>query len=158
MSGIRLLAALCLLTTVALAWWGWMSIVHPGVPSPMTVLRAVSTPKPESLDKNLSIASGMADTWRITLSADKTPGRMCGYWTSEGKTAGIRGAQDDTLVSYALRGPNNQVLASLDHPASSNFDVHCVNPGVYTFEFNNSGLLRSSTRNVTIHLTYQADR
>ena len=77
-------------------------------------------------------------------------------WTS-GKRAGIKGANDDTLVGFTLRGPDNKVIQTLDHPTSGNFSVRCDAPGVYTFVFDNTGIIRSSARKVSIKGTYQPD-
>jgi hypothetical protein len=165
MSGIRKFLAFDVLTTkgllavtVILVSWSLISFVSPGIPSPAALLRTVSTPAPETFYDKLTVGNGVLFSWRLSLSSSEAPGRLYGYWTSGGRNAGVPGALGDTLESYALLGPNNQVLGGLDNPASGNFDVQCDGPGVYTFEFNNRGLLRNTPRIVEIHATFQPDR
>jgi hypothetical protein len=107
------------------------------------------------LKQTVTVEPGRFATYSWEFS--KTPGRLYGSWISQGRSANIRGATDDTLVSFKLVGANNEILQNLDHPASGNFDIHITSPGRYTFWMGNTGMLRSSSRVVTIDATYKPD-
>ena len=150
---VRKIVAVCALLIVGLALWWVFSVAHPSVPSPAVVLPILSPPA-QKIDETLIVGPGYTETYRLTIPR---PGHFSGFWSSAGKSAGIAGAQDDTLVGYVLRSPDNQVLDRLDHPTSGNFDVRCTSPGIYTFEFSNAGIIRMAARKVEIHGTYQPD-
>jgi hypothetical protein len=109
----------------------------------------------QNFDGRFTVPAGYIYTYRVNINGT---GRLYGYWTSAGRTAGIASATDDTLVSYDLRGPRDRIiLQETNHPLSANFDFHTDVRGVYTFEFVNRGLLRSSARNIDLHAAFQPD-
>ena len=87
-------------------------------------------PAPVTGKETVTIASG--DTYSLPLSFQlkATPGRLTGHWESEGKSAHIRGANDDTLVSFTIRDSKNARIESQTHAISGKFDVRMV--GVLT--------------------------
>lgn len=122
--------------------------------SPLATLTA-ATPVP--IKQAIRVEPNRVMTWPISAPDGKFPGRLYGHWTCRGKAAGIQGAHDDSLVAFKLVGPDNRIIQQSNHPFEGNFDLHVTGPGVYTFEFSNAGLLRSSARVIEFDGTYQPD-
>jgi hypothetical protein len=112
---------------------------------------------PVSFDKIITVEADTSEIYSFSVPADKAPGWLQGHWDIQGKSAGIAGAHDDTLVNYVLRDPNGKVIARMDHPISGDFSINCDVPGVYKFVFNNAGIIRESSRIVTLRGTYFQD-
>jgi hypothetical protein len=148
---------LFILLSIGVAIWWVYARTTGNLVSPAEVAKAAVTPRPISYNATLRIEPMYVSEWPVEIPLSKTPGRLYGSWHSRGKSAGISGASDDTLIGYELRGPNNAIIATTDHPTSGNFDVRYETPGVYRFVFKNSGLIRSSAREVIINATYQQD-
>ncbi|HET6250157.1 MAG TPA: hypothetical protein VFE47_20875 [Tepidisphaeraceae bacterium] len=106
--------------------------------------------------QTITVPAGRVFDLPLSFPAERTPGRIRGHWTSQGKSAGIAGAKDDTLVKFTIRGSNNAVLQRLDHPVSGNFDIRYAG-GTFTLTFDNSGIVRSSGRVVSVEWTYAAE-
>lgn len=124
------------------------------IASPLATLSATPIP----IKQTLKIEPNYIQPWTFAAPAGKVPGRLWGRWSCQGKSAGLRGAHDDSLVSFKLVGPDNKVISQQPkHPWEGNFDVRIDSPGVYTFEFNNGGIIRSSARVVKVDATYQPD-
>ena len=127
------------------------------MPSPVAAFQAAVTAEPIHLREKIRVDANYEQPWRFTPPGGKYPGRFTGHWSCRGKTAGISGAHDDTLVAFTLVGPDNRTIQKLDHPTDGNFDIRLDGPGGYTFMFNNCGILRSSARVVQFEGTYQPD-
>jgi hypothetical protein len=91
------------------------------------------------------------------LNIERAPGMLTGNFYARGKTIGIKGAQDDTLVGFHILGPNSQKLNVLDHPVRGNFSLRVTAPGTYTLVFDNGGIIRSTPREVTLEGKYQPE-
>lgn len=114
--------------------------------------------QPQPVRSSDSVKPNFIGTYTLDFRTDQVPGMLTGSWRSQGKTAGIKGAMDDTLIAFRLKGPNNEVLQQQqDHPTSGNFSVRVMRAGRYTFEFDNSGLIRSTSRQYSLDGTYQPD-
>ena len=94
--------------------------------------------------------------WTLSFKPDKTPGRLTGHWASFGKAHNIKGATDDTLVAFEIKGSDNRILQKLDYPTDGNFDIK-YSGGDITFVFDNQGIVRNSDRDVTLTGSYQPD-
>lgn len=127
------------------------------VPSPAAAFRTAVAAGPIPIKEKIQIPANYEQTWPLSAPGGKYPGRLSGHWYSRGKTAGIPGAVSDSLVSFKLVGPDNRTIQRMDHPTEGNFDIRFDGPGVYTFIFNNGGILRSSARVVEFDGTYQPD-
>lgn len=126
-----------------------------GNPHPISSL--VKSP-PLPVRHSDTVKPNFVHTYTLDISADHVPGTLSGSWDCKGKSAGIKGAIDDTLIAFRLKGANNEVLQQMpDHPRSGNFSLRVTRPGRYTFEFDNGGILRATPRQVSIDGTYQPD-
>jgi hypothetical protein len=123
------------------------------IPSPGSLMRATPIPVKDNID----VPAGKLMNWTFSTPDGRTPGLLQGTWHCSGASAGISGAQDDTLVGFTLRGPDDKVLEQLDHPISGNFSLRFEAPGKCTFVFDNGGIIRSSMRKVRIEGTYHPD-
>jgi hypothetical protein len=132
------------------AWWALSRTT--GIISPKA---AIAEARSRAINQTFSVQAGYEHTYAVEFR--NIPGRLSGHWSSQGKSAGIKGATDDSLVAFKLIGPNNNTLHNLDHQNGGNFDVRIDSPGRYTFAFDNSGIIRSSARNVSLDATYQPD-
>ncbi len=119
----------------------------------MLILCAGCGKQTVQINDTIDIPANKVGTFKVEA---KKASMLVGNWTSKGSTANVKGATDDTLVDFRLLGPNNEVLQKLDHPIEGNFSIDITKPGIYTFEFNNTGIVRSSGRNVTIKGTLTA--
>jgi hypothetical protein len=119
--------------------------------------KSAVTAAPVPLKETLRIEPNYEKVWPLSAPGGKFPGRLTGHWSCRGKTAGIAGAHDDSLVSFKLVGPDNKTIQQAPRPTDGNFDIRIDGPGVYTFTFNNGGVLRSSARVVEFEATYQPD-
>ena len=124
--------------------------------SPFAATGSMLSPMSVPIHQTFTVESNQQ--YQLTLpSPQLEPARwLRGHWTVEGKSANIKGATDDTLVSFTLTGPNSETLERQDHPMSGNFAIRCLG-GEYSMTFNNTGILRSSNRMVTVDGTYQPD-
>ena len=145
-------AGLILIFAGILGGW-WFVSRRTGAPGPREIIQARPIPIKDTVD----VEAGHSVKYTFTVPAGKAPGLLQGHWSAQGKSANIKGATDDTLVGFTLRGPDNNVIQSLDHPTSGNFSSRCGAAGAYTFEFSNAGIIRSSSRRVTIDGSYQPD-
>lgn len=138
---------------------GWWFVSRKTIiASPLATLQSAVSTAPIPIKHTIKIEPNYIQTWTFSAVASKVPGRLYGHWSCQGKSAGIRGAHNDTLVSFKLVGPDNRVIVQEPkHPVEGNFDVRIDSPGVYTFEFNNGGIIRSSARVVKVDATYQPD-
>jgi hypothetical protein len=153
---MKIIGAVIVLGIVALLGFWWMaSRTNPGVPSPSSIVNM--RPAPIPLDKVITISAGGAENYTINIPSNKCPGLLHGDWQSQGKSAGISGANDDSLVGFTIEGPDGSVLSRLDHPVSGNFSFRCTQAGTYTFTFDNQGIIRSSGRTVNVHPEFQPD-
>jgi hypothetical protein len=118
------------------------------------VSRLADAPAP-TIKETIQVEARKNVTHTFTAPAGKIPGRLTGRFTVKGKSAGIKGAHDDKLVGFKLVGPDSKVLLKLDHPEFGNFDVKIDSPGAYTFEFDNTGIIRNSARTVELEGNYQ---
>jgi hypothetical protein len=149
-STIVLLLVLC---GVALGGWWIAARKSVTVPSPKQLLAAA----PIRIDETFQVPPQRSQEWTWEPPDGRTPGLLEGSWECRGSTSGIAGANDDTLVGFALRGPDNRVIQQLDHPVSGNFSLRCTSAGKYTFVFDNGGIVRSSARKVTLHGAYHPE-
>jgi hypothetical protein len=149
---------LILLVAVGLGVWWQLSRTFPATPGTSGIIspKEVFKARPILINKSLTVDARSQQTWSVPAPGP-TPGLLQGRWNSSGASGGIRGAQDDTLVSFELRGPDNALLQRLDHPLTGNFSIRYETAGIYTFTFNNAGFVRSTARTVTIEGTYQPD-
>ena len=136
---------------VCLTCW-WVLSRRSPLPSPAALLAAPAIP----LNNTITVPAGKEYKLAVSYPQDRSPGWLRGTWTVGGTSAGVRGAMDDTLVSYSLIGPDDSIIDRQDHPTSGNFSVRYTG-GVYTFMFDNGGVFRSSPRVVTIEGSYQPD-
>jgi hypothetical protein len=127
------------------------------IPSPAAAFTAIVKAEPITIQETIRIQPDSEKMWNFSAPAGKYPGRLTGHWTCRGKSAGILSAHDDSLVSFKLVGPDNRTIQHLDHPTAANVDIRVDGPGVYTFTFNNGGILRPSARVVEFDGTYQPD-
>lgn len=127
------------------------------MPSPVAAFQAAVTAQPIDIRESIRIEPNYEQPWRFSPPDGKFPGRLTGHWSCRGATAGISGAHDDSLVAFKLVGPDNTTIQQTKKPIDGNFDIRCDGPGVYTFVFNNAGILRSSARVVEFDGTYQPD-
>jgi hypothetical protein len=149
-------AGIIIIGAMALAGW-WFVSRKTGIASPAAVLKSAVTAEPIPVMTKLRIEAGKGMTYTVSAPGNKVPGRLYGRWTSQGKTAGIKGATDDSLVGFRLVGPDNKVVEKSDHPSAGNFNLRFDAPGNYTFEFDNAGVVRSTARVVEFDGTYQPD-
>jgi len=143
---------LVMLGGIGVGGW-WVASRKNVIASPASLLAATPIP----LQKTLKVEPGQSVSHTFAVPSDKLPGRLQGHWTCKGSSAGIKGAKDDTLVAAQLRGPDNKVMQEYDHPTAGNFSIRITAPGIYTFTFDNSGLVRSTPRMVEIEGAYQPD-
>lgn len=142
----------------AVAFGGWWFLSRKtAIASLADAFKAAVTAQPIPFKDRVEIAAARGAVYNVTPPGGKVPGRLYGRWTSKGVSAGIRGAKDDTLVGFKIVGPDNTLVEKLDHPTGGNFNIRFDTPGVYTFTFDNSGIIRSSARVVEIDGTYQPD-
>lgn len=123
------------------------------IPSPGQLIAATPIP----VKGNFDVQAGRLVNWTFSTPEGRTPGLLQGSWHCQGQSVGVSGAQDDTLVGFTLRGPDDKVLEQLDHPISGNFSLRFEAPGKCTFVFDNGGIIRSSMRKITIEGTYHPD-
>jgi len=150
---MRRLMVLVVVAAAIFGAWYFIGRKSIAVPTPKQFLSASPVP----INQTVTIASGKEIDWTFSAPAGKTPGVFQGHWTCRGKSADIKGATDDTLVAFKLLDPNNKVVQHDDHAVTGNFKVHCDDSGTYTLVFDNSGIIRSSDRNVVIDASYQPD-
>jgi len=151
---MRRLIVLVIVVAAIFGAWYFMGRKFIAVPSPKQILTAAPVP----INQTTTIASGHEFDWTFSAPAGKTPGVFQGHWTCSGKTAAIKGATDDTLIAFRILDPNNKIIQhDDDHPMGGNFKIDCDDSGSYTLVFDNSGIIRSSARNVVINATYQPD-
>jgi hypothetical protein len=149
----KLAASLAVVAVLAVAGW-WFVGRKTAVASPATFLSASPTPVKETI----RVEANHVATYTLTPPEGKVPGWLTGHWTCAGKSAGIDGATDDTLIGFKIIGPDNKVIDKAGHhPTSGNFKVRIDGPGAYIFAFDNSGIIRSSARVVALNGTYQPD-
>lgn len=109
-----------------------------------------------SVKQTLHIEPNRATTFNFVVPKDRVPGFLLGEWKSLGKSAGIAGATDDTLIAFRIIGPGKQIIEKQDHhPLAGSFKIRIDSPGQYNFIFDNSGIIRSSAREVEITGAYQ---
>lgn len=131
-----------------------------GGPAPAQVARGDSPAVAAddlSLTKEFRVRANRVYELRVSKPDGKGPWHLHGHWKCQGRSADIEGATDDTLVRFALRGPDDKVVEELKHPVSGNFSIHFTEPGTYTFIFDNSGIIRSSARLITVEGTFEPD-
>jgi hypothetical protein len=145
-----------LIVTMMVAGW-WFVSRQTTIASPADTLKSIVTAQPFPVKRTIRVEAHHDATWTFSPPAGKFPGRFYGRWTCEGKSAGIAGAQDDSLVVFNLIGPDNKPIQQMSHPIGGNFDIRIEGPSIFTFEFNNSGIVRSSSRVVELNGTYQPD-
>jgi hypothetical protein len=136
---------------LGLCGW-WLISRNSSLPSPAAVFAA----SPITIEKSLTVLPGQEYQLTLSFPQAKTPGWLRGRWSVKGASANVKGAADDSLVGFTLISPDNRTLQRLDHPLSGNFNVR-YEGGSYTFIFDNSGIIRSSSRLVTLEGTYQPD-
>lgn len=108
--------------------------------------------------QTLRIEPNRASTFNFIAPIDRVPGFLSGEWKSVGKSAGIAGARDDTIIAFKLIGPDKKIIEMQDHhPVAGSFKIRIDKPGQYTFNFDNSGIVRSSAREVRVDGSYQPD-
>lgn len=146
------LAALAVVGALFLGGW-WLVSRKTAIASPAALVTAAPIP----VTDRLTIEAGKGMTYSVTPPHGKVPGWFTGRWTCKGKSAGIKGAHDDSLVAFKIVGPDDKVIEKLDHQGRGNFKLRFDGPGAYTFVFDNSGIIRSSARVVEIDGTYQPD-
>jgi hypothetical protein len=140
------------LLLVAAAGWSILSRKTP-IPSIASIVAA----SPVAVNQTFTVEPGKAYQFRFEFPADKSPGRFHGSWTSQGKSAGLKGATDDTLVTFTIKGSDDKTLTTSNrHPVTGNFDFRYTG-GTVTLTFDNSGIIRSSARTVTLAGIYQPD-
>jgi hypothetical protein len=100
------------------------------------------------IERTFKIKAGRMCELRLSSPDKVRKWHLHGHWTCKGVSAEIDGATDDTLVHFVLRGPDDKVIEQRNHPTSGNFSVNYDEPGTYTFVFDNSGIIRSSSREV----------
>lgn len=127
------------------------------IPSPAAAYRVLVAAEPIAVKETIQIQPNSEKTWSFSAPAGKYPGRLTGRWICQGKSGGILSAHDDNLVTFKLVAPDNRTIQQLDHPAQGNVDIRVEDAGVYSFTFNNAGVLRSSPRVVQFEGTYQPD-
>lgn len=140
---------------LALGVGGWWLLFRKGATSvsPSSLVKSA----PALINEKATVLAQQKYDLQITFPPERTPGRLTGTWLSQGKSANVDGAIDDTVGSFTLRDPSNNILQQqLDSPVSGNFDFRYAG-GVYVLEFNNGGIFRSSARVVTVTGTYQPD-
>ena len=152
MKKAKAFAVLVMLGGIGVGGW-WVASRKNVIASPASLLAATPIP----MQKTLKVEHGQSESYTFAVPADKLPGRLQGHWTCKGSSAGIKGAKDDTLVGAQLRGPDNKVIQDYDHPTAGNFSFRITAPGIYTFTFDNSCLVRSTPRIVEIEGSYQPD-
>ena len=109
------------------------------------------------LSDEVTVPVGKVLTYQFPIRNDQVPGTLMGSWFSKGSSAGIKGANDDSLISFTLTDPNQKNLKSMDHPVSGNLNERITAPGTYTITFSNGGIIRSSDRKVWVDMSYQPD-
>jgi len=139
------------LGVIAMAGW-WFASRKMAIASPATIFAA----SPIAVTKSLTVPPNQVVAFPWAGPEGKVPGRLFGQWTSHGASAGIKGANDDQLTRFVLRGPDNRVIQTVENPTAGNFSVRFDAPGTYTFEFDNTGAFRSP-RSVQFEGTYQPD-
>ncbi len=90
----------------------------------------------------------------VVVEPGLTPGRLRGSWSSAGKSAGVPGADDDTLDQFRLYA-FGELLLSQEHSASGTFDLRIQKPGSYEFIFSPPAQPRHSNRIVTLKGVYE---
>jgi hypothetical protein len=150
-----LVGTLVICAVIVGGWW--FASRKTSIASPAAALKAAVSAEPIPVKRTIRIEPNHVQEWPFSPPGGKVPGRLYGHWSCQGKTAGIAGAHDDSLVSFKLVGPDNKTIQELDHPTDGNFDIRFDSPGIYTFEFNNGGIVRSSARVVEFEGTYQPD-
>ena len=107
------------------------------------------------VERKFKVKAGRAYELRLSSPDNGKRWHFHGHWICKGVSADIDGATDDTLVRFVLRGPDDKVVEELDHhPTSGNFSVNYDEPGTYTFVFDNSGIIRSSSREIEFEGTF----
>ena len=109
-----------------------------------------------SFEQTLRIEPNRATTFNFI--APKVPGFLYGEWKSVGKSAGIAGATDDTLIAFKIVGPDKKIIEKDNHhPVSGSFKIRIESAGQYSLIFDNSGIIRSSAREVQVTGIYRPD-
>jgi hypothetical protein len=106
------------------------------------------------LERRFKVKAGRVYELRLSSPDKARRWHLHGHWTCTGASAEIDGAADDTLVRFVLRGPDDKVIEQRNHPTSGNFSVNYDEPGTYTFLFDNSGIIRSSSREIEFEGTF----
>jgi hypothetical protein len=141
------------ISVVLVCLLGLCALAHKaGIASPSAVLAA--TPQP--IKQTFTVPRFRECQVTLAYPQVMSPGWVRGRWVAQGASDSIKGATDDTLVSFTVTGPNNEVIQHLDHPASGNFAFR-YQGGQYTLTFSNAGVIRLSDRTVTLDGTYQPD-
>lgn len=109
------------------------------------------------LSKSFQVEAGKTLNNWIEIPSSTVPGDLNGSWVSTGKSAGIKGANDDSLVNFQLLDVEGKVIQKIDHPVSGTIKYRVTVPGKYTMIFSNAGFVRSSARNVELKATYTPD-
>ena len=113
---------------------------------------------PITVKQTFHIEPHHVTTFNFVPPKDKVPGILSGEWKSVGKSAGIAGAKDDTLIAFKIIGPGKTIIEKQDHhPVGGGFKIRIDSSAQYTLIFDNSGIVRSSAREVQLNGTYQPD-
>lgn len=139
------------LLLAGIAWWLFSRTT--GIGNPTALLK----PAPTVLDQTFTLDAHQFFSIPVVVQSGRVPGTLQGHFSVRGKSAGIAGATDDTLVDFYIKGPNNERLNGLDHPTDGNFSIKVTAPATYTLVFSNAGIIRSSGRRVTLTGKYQPD-
>jgi hypothetical protein len=148
-----ILVTVFLLVGIIVTVWFVMARATGAKPTPL--VNAITGRTPIILDDKFTVNQNYV--MNKTLNIDRVPGLLVGNFLARGKSVGIKGAQDDTLVAFHILGPNNQRLNELDHPIRGNFSIRVTSPGTYTLVFSNGGIIRSTAREVTLDGKYQPE-
>jgi hypothetical protein len=154
MKALQAIVVLIVILAMGYAGWWYVSRRTDAIPTPAQVLGTT----PVKVDETFTVESNHQASWTFAPPVGKSPGLLEGRWMCQGKSAGIHGAADDTLIAFKLLDPNNNVLqAQPDHPVQGNFSVRCDGTGNLTFIFDNTGIIRSSSRQIHLEGTYRPD-
>lgn len=102
--------------------------------------------------EQFDVPAGQLGNYHLTPAM--FPGTISGSWKSSGERSG---GFDNAITGFKLLSPRDEVLASSDRGTSGKFVVKVSVPGTYTFVFNNSGLLRATSRRVFLDAEYKPD-
>jgi hypothetical protein len=122
--------------------------------SPFASPGSILAPLPIPFHHTVTVPANKECELPLSFDYAKAPGRLNGHWNSQGSSANIKGATDDTLASFKFTDPTNLVVEHRDNPTSGNFNVKYTG-GAYTMTFDNTG--HGTERTVTVEGTYQPD-